>query len=79
MVLWPQGADQPINAARAVASGTAITVDAATAISAAVTETLDDGAYRDRARAIADEIAQRPRPAHGDRGDHELLARWATE
>ncbi|PXX61568.1 hypothetical protein DFR70_108126 [Nocardia tenerifensis] len=63
MVLWPQGADQPINAARAAASGAAITVDAATEIAAAVTKALDDDAYRDRARAIADEIAQRPAPA----------------
>ncbi|MFI6045051.1 glycosyltransferase [Nocardia sp. NPDC051321] len=63
MVLWPQGADQPINAARAAASGTALTVDSAPAISAAVTKVLDNSAYRDRAREVADEIAQRPAPA----------------
>ncbi|WP_433191937.1 glycosyltransferase [Nocardia sp. CA-107356] len=63
MVLWPQGADQPINAARAAASGTAITVDAATAISVAVTKALDNRAYGARAREVADEIAQRPGPA----------------
>ncbi|ASO19802.1 L-noviosyl transferase [Actinoalloteichus hoggarensis] len=63
MVLWPQGADQPVNAARAAASGAAITVDSAAEISAAVTEVLAYGRYRDRAREIAAEIADRPLPA----------------
>ena len=63
MVLWPQGADQPINAARAAASGTAVIVDSAAGITRAVVEVLENSAYRDRAQKIADEIAERPEPA----------------
>jgi UDP:flavonoid glycosyltransferase YjiC (YdhE family) len=63
MVLWPQGADQPINAARAAASGTSITVDSAAKIAPAVAEALENSAYRRRARSIADEIADRPQPS----------------
>lgn len=63
MVLWPQGADQPINAARAAASGTSITVDSAAGISPAAAEALRNGAYRHRAQDVAAEIAHRPRPA----------------
>jgi UDP:flavonoid glycosyltransferase YjiC (YdhE family) len=63
MVLWPQGADQPINAARAAASGASITVDSAAGIAPAVAEALKDSAYRRRARSIADEIAGRPQPS----------------
>ncbi|MFB9926985.1 glycosyltransferase [Amycolatopsis halotolerans] len=62
MVLWPQGADQPINAARAAASGTAITVDSAAAIRAAVAEALENSVYRREARKVAAEIADRPDP-----------------
>ncbi|MEK8174266.1 nucleotide disphospho-sugar-binding domain-containing protein [Streptomyces sp. M19] len=61
MVLWPQGADQPINAARAAASGVAITVDSAAGIPEALTAVLaSDSAYRRRAREAAAEIAHRP-------------------
>jgi UDP:flavonoid glycosyltransferase YjiC (YdhE family) len=63
MVLWPQGAEQPINAARAAASGASITVDSAAGIPAAVAEVLDSGAYRRQAQDAAAEIASRPRPA----------------
>lgn len=63
MVLWPQGADQPINAVRAAASGTAVIVDSAAGITQAVAEVLGNGAYRDRAQKVADEIADRPEPA----------------
>ncbi|WP_329060252.1 glycosyltransferase [Streptomyces sp. NBC_01429] len=63
MVLWPQGADQPINAARAAASGASITVDSAAGISSAVAAVLEQGAYRERAQAIAVEIAKLPLPA----------------
>jgi hypothetical protein len=63
MVLWPQGADQPINAARAAASGTAVIVDSAAGITRAVVEVLGNSAYPDRAQKIADEIADRPEPA----------------
>ncbi|RDG37263.1 glycosyltransferase [Streptomyces corynorhini] len=60
MVLWPQGADQPINAARAAASGTSITVDSAAGISPAVAAVLERGEYRHRAQEIAAEIATLP-------------------
>ncbi|MBU3065411.1 glycosyltransferase [Nocardia sp. NEAU-G5] len=63
MVLWPQGADQPINAARAAASGTSITADSSAEISTAVTEVLRNNAFRNQARSIAAEIADRPHPA----------------
>ncbi|WP_406293410.1 glycosyltransferase [Embleya sp. NBC_00888] len=63
MVLWPQGADQPINAARAAASGTALTVDSAAGIAPAVAEVLENGAYRSRAGDVAAGIADRPHPA----------------
>jgi UDP:flavonoid glycosyltransferase YjiC (YdhE family) len=63
MVLWPQGADQPINAARAATSGTSITVDSAAGIPPAVAEVFENDAYRRRAQDIAVEIANRPRPA----------------
>ncbi|MFJ5682521.1 glycosyltransferase [Streptomyces sp. NPDC093099] len=60
MVLWPQGADQPINAARAAASGASITVDSAAGISPAVAAVLGQDAYRHRAQEIAADIAGRP-------------------
>ncbi|MFI2362403.1 glycosyltransferase [Promicromonospora sp. NPDC019610] len=63
MVLWPQGADQPINAARAASSGVAVIADSADEIAGAVAVVLGNGAYRERAQAIADEIAVRPDPA----------------
>jgi len=63
MVLWPQGADQPINAARAAASGASITVGSAGEISAAVARALGDPSYRARAEDAAAEIAERPGPA----------------
>ncbi|OON73896.1 glycosyltransferase [Streptomyces tsukubensis] len=60
MVLWPQGADQPINAARAAASGASVTVDSAEGISPAVADVLRNGTYRDRAQEIATGIAKLP-------------------
>ncbi|MFE4294979.1 glycosyltransferase [Streptomyces sp. NPDC056907] len=60
MVLWPQGADQPINAARAAASGASITVDSAAGISPAVAAVLGHGEYRHRAQEIAADIAKLP-------------------
>lgn len=62
MLLWPQGADQPTNAARAAASRTSITVDSAAGIRAAVAEALENSAYRREARKVAAEIADRPDP-----------------
>ena len=62
MVLWPQGADQPVNAARAAASGAAVTVDSAEEISQAVRTALREATYRERAGELAAEIAARPTP-----------------
>ncbi|MGW5381074.1 nucleotide disphospho-sugar-binding domain-containing protein [Nocardia sp. NPDC003963] len=63
MVLWPQGADQPINAARAATAGASITVESAAEIAAAVAKVQEDDSYRRRAREVAAEIAARPHPA----------------
>ncbi|WP_344683492.1 glycosyltransferase [Saccharopolyspora taberi] len=63
MVLWPQGADQPINAARATAAGAAISVAGADEIFPAVRRVLGEDAFRDRAKAVAAENAARPSPA----------------
>ncbi|MEV0084026.1 nucleotide disphospho-sugar-binding domain-containing protein [Saccharopolyspora sp. NPDC050642] len=63
MVLWPQGADQPINAARAAAAGAAITVDSGDEIFPAVRRALGEGTFRDRAQAAAAENDARPSPA----------------
>ncbi|MGH8882924.1 MAG: glycosyltransferase, partial [Stackebrandtia sp.] len=60
MVRWPQGADQPINAARAAASGASITVGSSAAISSAVATLLGHNTYRDRAQEIAAAIAELP-------------------
>lgn len=64
MVLWPQGADQPINAARAAASGASITVGGVGEIPAALARALGEDSYRRRARETATEIAERPSPAN---------------
>ncbi|WP_222844522.1 glycosyltransferase [Saccharomonospora sp. CUA-673] len=63
MVLWPQGADQPINAARAAAAGTAITVDNAASVSPAVRKMLTDSEFRSRAETVAAENNRRLSPA----------------
>lgn len=60
MILWPQGADQPLNAARAAAAGVAITVESAAEIKDALARLLHEPGFRDAAEAVADEIAQRP-------------------
>ena len=63
LVLWPQGADQPINAARAEAAGVASVVDTAAALPGAVTEALQDTALRAAAATAAHQIAALPVPA----------------
>ncbi|NKY36834.1 glycosyltransferase family 1 protein [Nocardia speluncae] len=63
LVLWPQGADQPINAARAQAAGVASVVDTAAALPGAVTEALQDTALRAAAATAAHQIAALPVPA----------------
>lgn len=60
MVLYPQGTDQPTNAARADAAGVAIVVGSAAEVTGAVTRGLDDADLRARAAEIAKEIADAP-------------------
>ncbi|WP_454860028.1 nucleotide disphospho-sugar-binding domain-containing protein [Promicromonospora soli] len=63
MVLYPQGTDQPMNAARADAAGVAVVVGDAAEVTGAVTRALDDVDLRTRAAEIAKEIANAPAPA----------------
>ncbi|WP_328603780.1 glycosyltransferase [Amycolatopsis sp. NBC_00345] len=63
LVLWPQGADQPINAARAAAAGVAITIERADEITSAVRRILEEDTFRDRAKAAAAENDARLSPA----------------
>lgn len=60
MVLWPQGADQPINAARAQAAAVATVVDRAAQLPAAVTTALTDTDLREAAAAAARQITELP-------------------
>jgi UDP:flavonoid glycosyltransferase YjiC (YdhE family) len=62
MVLWPQGAEQPVNAARAAAAGAALVVDALGEIPAAVASVLTGEKYRSSARRAAAQIADMPTP-----------------
>ncbi len=67
MALIPMGADQPLNAARCAALGVARTLDAVTLTPEAARETvaalLADGAYRQAAERLRDEIAALPSAA----------------
>jgi UDP:flavonoid glycosyltransferase YjiC (YdhE family) len=60
MVLWPQGADQPINAARAQAAGVASLVGTAAELPGAVTATLRSETMREAAVSAAQQIAELP-------------------
>ncbi|QMU77263.1 glycosyltransferase family 1 protein [Streptacidiphilus sp. PB12-B1b] len=60
MVLWPQGADQPVTAARAQAAGAAITVDGADALAPALAAVLALDDYGDAARTVAADLAALP-------------------
>ncbi|MGV9752100.1 glycosyltransferase [Nocardia farcinica] len=62
LVIWPQGADQPINAARARAAGVALAVDTAAALAQAVDTALHDPALRAAAATAARQIAALPAP-----------------
>lgn len=62
LLLWPQGADQPLNAARAAAAGVALTVESAAEIKDALERLLHEPGFRAAASAAATEIAQRPSP-----------------
>jgi UDP:flavonoid glycosyltransferase YjiC (YdhE family) len=60
MVLLPQGADQPINAARAAAAGTALVVQDVSTVGAAVTALVRDQTYAKAAQRVASQIAEMP-------------------
>jgi UDP:flavonoid glycosyltransferase YjiC (YdhE family) len=66
LVITPIAADQPDNAAHAAAAGVGRVVEAADVtaerVRDAVAEVLREPAWRDRARAIAAEIAAMPAP-----------------
>jgi UDP:flavonoid glycosyltransferase YjiC (YdhE family) len=66
-LILPQGADQYANAEAVTAAGAAVTLLpgdlTADAIAARTRELQADGAYREAARSIADEIARMPSPA----------------
>jgi UDP:flavonoid glycosyltransferase YjiC (YdhE family) len=78
-VLIPMGADQPLNAARAVELGVARRLDpiAATpeSVRAAASAVLADPGYRRAAERVRDEFAALPGPSHAVR----LLERLAAE
>lgn len=63
MILWPQGADQEITAARAVTAGVARIARQSTDIGPAVAALLADDSYRRAAAATAQETAEFPGPA----------------
>ncbi|WP_174188424.1 glycosyltransferase [Nocardia barduliensis] len=67
MILWPQGADQEITAARATAGGVARTVRNSSEITPALAALLSDDSYRHAATKVATEIASLP-------GPHDVLA-----
>jgi UDP:flavonoid glycosyltransferase YjiC (YdhE family) len=68
MVLFPMGADQPLNAARCVELGVGQALDAVEAtpetMRAAVAAVLSDPGYRQAAERLRDEIAAMPAPSH---------------
>lgn len=63
LVLLPQGADQPLVAARAAAAGVAVVLDDVQDVTAAVARAVADSDLHERAAAIAREIAAMPSPA----------------
>ncbi|AOS64719.1 glycosyltransferase [Actinoalloteichus hymeniacidonis] len=63
LVLWPQGADQPINAARAAAAGVALVAGSADETSEAVARALQDEQLHTRAAQVAADNELRPTPA----------------
>ncbi|BDZ51374.1 glycosyl transferase [Frondihabitans sucicola] len=62
LVLLPQGADQPLNAARAEATGAALVVHDPSAVGPAVERLRHDRRFRAAAQRVASEIAAMPDP-----------------
>ncbi|MEV7088891.1 nucleotide disphospho-sugar-binding domain-containing protein [Streptomyces sp. NPDC093085] len=63
MVLWPQGADQPITAARTEAAGVSVVADSPATVSSGLARILADDRYRAAAKDAAERIATLPSPA----------------
>ncbi|MEV6931913.1 glycosyltransferase [Dactylosporangium sp. NPDC051485] len=63
MVLWPKGAEKPMNAERVAAAGAGIAVDAPGGAAEAVRKVLTDASYRAGADRIAEQIRHAPQPA----------------
>ena len=82
MLLLPQGANQFTNAERAEALGVARCLGPPDvrpeAVRVAVRALLDDPSYRQRARAVAEEIAAMPSPGDVVPGLEELAAAGAV-
>jgi UDP:flavonoid glycosyltransferase YjiC (YdhE family) len=63
MVLWPRGAEKPMNAERVAAAGAGVVIDEPAHAAAAVRKVLDNGSYRAGAERIAEQIRHAPDPA----------------
>ncbi|MCZ2849930.1 glycosyltransferase [Modestobacter sp. VKM Ac-2978] len=63
LVVLPQGADQPLNAARTEAAGSAVVVHDPREAGAATRRVLEDPSFAAAARDLAAEIARTPTPA----------------
>ncbi|MEV8511701.1 glycosyltransferase [Dactylosporangium sp. NPDC051484] len=60
MVLWPKGAEKPMNAERVAAAGAGITIEEPAGSADAVHEILNDTSYRTAADRIAEQIRRTP-------------------
>ncbi|WP_432971758.1 glycosyltransferase [Dactylosporangium sp. CA-233914] len=63
MVLWPKGAEKPMNAERVAAAGAGIVIDDPARAAEAVLKILDQRSYSMSAAAVAEQIASTPPPA----------------
>ncbi|MFG2044655.1 glycosyltransferase [Dactylosporangium sp. NPDC048998] len=60
MVLWPKGAEKPMNAERVAAAGAGIAIDEPARSAGAVHKILNDTSYRTAAERIAEQIRRTP-------------------
>ncbi|GAA2599866.1 DUF1205 domain-containing protein [Dactylosporangium fulvum] len=60
MVLWPKGAEKPMNAERVAAAGAGIVIDEPTRSAEAVRKVLDDTSLRAGAERVAEQIRRTP-------------------
>jgi UDP:flavonoid glycosyltransferase YjiC (YdhE family) len=73
MVMFPRGAEKPMNAERISAAGAGITISTPSAAGDAVTAVLADPSYRAAAHHVADQINSAPEPAQAWQALHECL------